>query len=114
MRGKASQGAGWSWSLAGLGAGGKGKELGVPVLAEFHQSVTTVPVQSHQWPARGDSTAAGQRLQEDLHLGTPQADATGLESSRDEEKPWCCCRSVFHLSLPETSEPSHCAITGGF
>lgn len=46
--------------MAGLGASGKGKELGGQVLAEFHQSVTTVPAQSHQWPARGDSTAAGE------------------------------------------------------
>lgn len=59
--------------MAGLGAGGKGKELGVPVLAEFCQSVTTVPAQSHQWPARGDSTAAGERFQ----VGSAPGDTSG-------------------------------------
>lgn len=52
--------------MAGLGTGGKGKEgqqeLGVQGLTEFHCSVITGPAQSHQWPARGDSTAGGERF----------------------------------------------------
>lgn len=99
---------GWAWSKwKGEGAGWSNPGR-IPSISD-HGACSEPSVAS-----TGDSTAAGERSQGDLHLGTPQADATGLESSRDEEKPRCCCRSVFHLSLPETSQASHCAITGGF
>lgn len=55
-----------------------------------------VPAQNHRRPARGDSTAGGERS----HVEPAPGETSGWfhsAGSTDQEKPSCFCRSVFHL-----------------
>lgn len=67
--------------MAGLRRRGKGK--GEQQELELQWSVATGPAQSHQWPARGDSRAGGDRAGGDIHVspGEPQGGSTEEEKA---------------------------------